>query len=122
MGALFPIAPKLGKLVRLLGSDRPGEVQATVEALRRTLASAGLTLHDLADAIENPPQPQPRPSNAEDELAPWQGLALRCLDTDAGRLSEKERKFCRDMCRWRKEPSEKQREWLAAIHRKLRYA
>jgi hypothetical protein len=28
MGALVSVAPKLGKLVRLLGSDRPGEVQA----------------------------------------------------------------------------------------------
>jgi len=43
---------KVGKLVRLLGSDQPGELVAAVQALRRTLESAGSDLHNLAASIE----------------------------------------------------------------------
>lgn len=38
----------------MLGSDRDGEVVAAAAALRRTLAGAGLDLHDLAAAVERP--------------------------------------------------------------------
>jgi hypothetical protein len=44
---------QLGKLVRLLASDREGEVLAAVEALKRTLASSGHDLNDLADMIDS---------------------------------------------------------------------
>jgi hypothetical protein len=42
---------KLGKLIRLLGSDKDGEVLAAVGALRRALRADGRDLHDLADAV-----------------------------------------------------------------------
>lgn len=45
------IAPKLAKLLPLLGSDNDGEVISTVRAIRRTLSAAGLDLHDLAQAV-----------------------------------------------------------------------
>jgi hypothetical protein len=54
MSALAPIADKLGKLIRLLGSDRDGEVVAAAQALQRTLKSAGADLHTLADLVEKP--------------------------------------------------------------------
>jgi len=57
MSALRPVAEKLGKLIRRLGSDRDGEVVATVAALRRTLDGAGLDLHDLAQAVTRPAEP-----------------------------------------------------------------
>ena len=51
-GALTPIAGRLGKLVRLLASDRDGEVVAAVQAIKRTLANVSLDIHALADGIE----------------------------------------------------------------------
>src|SRR5262249_49157176 len=54
-GALAPIADKLGKCIRLLSSDRDGEVVAAAHAIRRVLQSAGLDVHALADQVENPP-------------------------------------------------------------------
>ena len=53
MTDLVPIAGKLAKLIRLLGSNRPGEVAATVEALNRTLQTVGADIHDVADRIEH---------------------------------------------------------------------
>jgi hypothetical protein len=52
MTALADIAPTVAKLVRLLGTDKPGEVIACVNVLRRVLSSAELDLHDLASVIE----------------------------------------------------------------------
>ena len=54
MSTLAPVVNKLGKLVRMLSSDNQGEVLATVQALRRTLKTAGADLHVLAAAIERP--------------------------------------------------------------------
>jgi hypothetical protein len=46
------IAPTTAKLLRLLGSDKPGEIIASVHALRRVLGSVNLDLHDLATMVE----------------------------------------------------------------------
>jgi hypothetical protein len=59
--------PQIGKLVRLLASDRDGEALAAVRAIRRSLAAAGLDIHALADAVDgaslqpsqHPPVPAP---------------------------------------------------------------
>ena len=59
MGALSPdIRPRLAKLVPLLGSDRPGEVAATVLAIANTLRSAGNDWHDMAADLACRPAPQ----------------------------------------------------------------
>ena len=42
---------KLEKLVRLLSSDKEGEVVAAAHAIKRTLANAGSDIHELADRI-----------------------------------------------------------------------
>jgi hypothetical protein len=47
-----PTKRRVGQLVRLLSSDKPGEVNAAAAALNRTLATAGLDIHQLADIIE----------------------------------------------------------------------
>jgi hypothetical protein len=43
---------QLGKLVRLLASDKDGEVIAAAAAIKRTLASRDRDIHDLADAVD----------------------------------------------------------------------
>ncbi|ACK51686.1 hypothetical protein Msil_2766 [Methylocella silvestris BL2] len=48
------ILPKLAKFLRLLSSDKEGEVFAAVAAINRTLARAGCDCNDLAGMIERP--------------------------------------------------------------------
>jgi hypothetical protein len=43
---------QFGKLLRLLASDKDGEVIAAAAAIKRTLASHNLDIHDLADAVD----------------------------------------------------------------------
>ena len=54
MSALTPIAARLGQYIKLLASDRDGEVLACVAAMKRTLSGQGLDLHDLAKSIAEP--------------------------------------------------------------------
>src|SRR5688572_3970247 len=66
MTALAPIALRLGQLIRLLSSDKDGEVVAAVRAIDRTLKAAGADIHALADLVERPPTPvgyRPPPRN-----------------------------------------------------------
>jgi hypothetical protein len=48
--ALQPIAARLGKLIKMLSSDKEGEVVAA-RLMISTLNSAGLDIHALADSI-----------------------------------------------------------------------
>jgi hypothetical protein len=45
-------AEKLASLVRLLASDKDGEVLGAARAINRTLKSAGTDIHALADRVE----------------------------------------------------------------------
>jgi hypothetical protein len=47
-----PTSRRIGQLIRMLSSDQPGEAGAAALALKRTLASAGLDIHKLADVVE----------------------------------------------------------------------
>jgi predicted nuclease of predicted toxin-antitoxin system len=117
------IVPKVVRLLPLLASDHDGEVVATARAIDRTLKSAGLDLHDLAQAMAAPkistvhgghaaPQPAQRPTSLRD-IAVW-------LRTHVGtRMDYKEQKFVADMaarlaagCR----ASKKQENWLRNIY------
>jgi hypothetical protein len=49
--ALATISNKLGKLIRLLSSDRDGEVIAAADAIRHALQGAGY-VHALAERVE----------------------------------------------------------------------
>ena len=44
---------RLGKLIRLLSSDQPGEVAAAAGAINRALKTAGIDIHELAAVVEN---------------------------------------------------------------------
>jgi hypothetical protein len=56
MASLPPtILPRVGALLRLLGSDQDGEALGAARALGRTLSAAGLDLHALADVVEHSP-------------------------------------------------------------------
>jgi len=46
------ILPRLGKIIRMLGSNHDGDVLAAARMLIRTLASEGKSIHDLAAAVE----------------------------------------------------------------------
>src|SRR5262245_60268946 len=93
-------AAKVAKLIRLLDSDQPGEVLGTVAALKRTLATAGSSLHALADAIAPPTLPfvfeQP---SAPPPQMDWHAVAKACL-ARAGLLNAKERAFVKAMTTW----------------------
>jgi hypothetical protein len=62
-----PTNRRIGQLIRMLSSDQPGEAGAAAQALTRTLASAGLDIHELAKVAETglrlpvPVERRPRP-------------------------------------------------------------
>lgn len=113
------MAAKLGRLLPRLASDAPGEVVATVAAIRRTLDRAGLDLHDLAARLTDTPEPaalaQPDPwdgadllalalwlrAHAHDRLSPPQAdfVANAARLLKAGRaLTPKQARWLRDLC------------------------
>jgi hypothetical protein len=106
---LGSIAPKLAKLFPLLGSDKDGEVLGTVEALKRTLRSAGHDFHDLAKVLT-------APSRHAASVSPtnWSELIAICLSHPEA-LNARDLGFLRDMRRQillGRKPSEKQADWL----------
>jgi hypothetical protein len=93
------VSRKLALILPLLGSDKPGEVLAAVDALRRVLESTGRGFNDLVEILgsgstcqcslsepcvsypetENPstyPEPwtPPREGMVESEYDPWAGM------------------------------------------------
>lgn len=118
--ALAPIAVMVGKLLRLLASDKPGEVIAAARALQRVLRSVGCDLHDLAQAIElSPPARAYEQRAAKQDDLDWRAAAKFCASY-IDLLPDRERAFVRTMTCWSGEPSTKQRAWLMSIHERLR--
>jgi hypothetical protein len=114
--AFTNIAPTVAKLLRLLGSDRDHETLGAARALGRVLGSAGLDLHDLARAFERAAYreaPQPASSDPADQLA---DEIFRLQRERPGLLSAKELEFVRSMKMWRREPTERQKDWLFDIY------
>jgi hypothetical protein len=116
---------RLGKLIRMLSSDKPGEVAAAAAAIGRTLAAEGSDFHALADTLCRPePQAPPRqepPRRPTHEEPDWHQLACDCSERSE-RLSDREQEFVEDMvvwCRYR-DPTEKQQSWLLSIYRRVR--
>ena len=107
---------KLAKLLRLLCSDKDGEVLAAASAIKRTLATEGSDIHALADALCRL-QPQHRPRHEDDN--DWHSIACEC---QAHGLSRREQNFVADMVAWTafREPTQKQRAWLLSIHTRVR--
>jgi hypothetical protein len=50
---LASISTKLANFIRLLASDKDGEVVASARAIVRTLANIGADIHDIANRIEH---------------------------------------------------------------------
>jgi hypothetical protein len=136
---------KLGTFIRLLASERDGEVVAAARAIVRTLKSTGADIHTLAERVEN--ANGGKLSEAEmrklydagyeagvravesmsagdfhnvDGTPAWNEIALFC-QKNSNRLRENERQFVNDMASrsvWR-EPTEKQAKWLRSIFYRL---
>jgi hypothetical protein len=47
-----PTSRRIGQLIRMLSSDQPGEAAAAAQAINKTLTSAGLDIHALAQVAE----------------------------------------------------------------------
>jgi hypothetical protein len=110
--ALASIAPRVGQLIRLLASDRDGEVVAAARALKRTLTSVGADFHTLADSVE---RPEPA-AQVHYDTAPRADASARWLaEHHMHRLTAKEQSFVRDMVIWSGAPTERQRQWLRSI-------
>jgi hypothetical protein len=129
---------KLEKLVRLLSSDKEGEVVAAAHAIKRALANAGSDIHELAERIKGGKLSESEMRKiydagyeaGKDESAAekgfsdttagpsWLQMAEYCAEHDNGRLTERERGFIDDMTRWclRREPTEKQGKWLHLLY------
>ena len=144
--ALAPIAGKLAKFVRMLSSDKDGDVIAAAHAIMRTLRGAGSDIHALAGQIEKPngelsememkklydagfhdgmraaeaEQFGPGDFHNTDGTPDWHEISLFCQRHN-DRLREKEREFVNDMAGrilWN-EPTERQAKWLKSIFYRL---
>jgi hypothetical protein len=127
---LGTVAPKLAKLLPLLGSDRDGEVLGAARAVKRTLASAGCDLHDLAASVTRPEPlprivdrdrpPPPPPGSEHSEIVMARSLVRFLLDQRPHALTPKEGAFLRglldDWLDAGRRPSPKQFGWLRDIH------
>lgn len=134
MGAIAEITPKLGKFVRLLGSDSDGEVVAAARALVRTLTAQGCDLHDLARHVEagervvyrdrvvyREPPPASKPC-APQYATDWSAITKWCRVSDKGRLTSWERQFIAsvaDQFEFGGTPSAKQEPVILRIFNKL---
>lgn len=143
---LTPIAGKLASLVRMLSSDKEGEVLGAAAAIIRMLQSASADIHALADLVEKSNSQlneremrvlyqagfedgvraaeRKQHGNGDfrnvDGLPPWPEIAQWCQRHD-DRLRDNERQFVSDMAArtvWR-EPTEKQQKWLRSIFHRL---
>ena len=66
---------RIGKLIRLLGSDKPGEVIAAVDALVRSLHAAGSDIHRLAEIAESGLSSAPKSTFSDtDERPDWREI------------------------------------------------
>lgn len=66
MKTLAPVRPTLAKLIPRLGSNHDGERLATVEAIKRTLGSAGCDWHDFAASVAQDHERRPRHNKFDD--------------------------------------------------------
>jgi hypothetical protein len=128
---------KIQKLLRLLSSPNDGEVVAAARAILRTLAQESADIHELAERVEGRKLSQAEMQRIYDAayrdgkdaaavnagfsnvgVPSFYAMAFEIKHKADGRLSPKEQGFVDDMVRWcaRREPSEKQAQWLHAIY------
>ena len=116
-------AGRVGQLVRLLASDKSGEVVAAASALKRTLGAAGLDMHAFAGIAEKALAPPLAPPDVD---GPDVRLIIKfCLDY-GDELTDREWQFVNDLDRLarrlgrRLELTAKQEAWLVSISERLR--
>jgi hypothetical protein len=109
--ALAVVAPRIGQLIRLLGSDQDGEVVAAARALGRTLASVNEDFHSLATIVERS-APAARQCDDHRAMARW-------ILNSGARLTPKEWAFVADMANRFGSLSERQEAWLLAIFERV---
>jgi len=135
MNEFASIAPKLGKLLRLLSSNSDGEVVATVRAIQRTLEGDGFDGRadrgSKRQALQRSRCPRNlstrrrsgfRSIDALDEPT-WHEIALECAAHENRLFGEREKQFVEDMVRRTVhggEPTEKQAAWLRKIYSRVR--
>jgi hypothetical protein len=135
-GDLFAHGERLGKLIRLLSSDKDGEVVAAARALARVLADSGGDIHHLADLVSHhwhPPivlkperkperkrKPRPHSELAAELLSHPEILGRRNGRLDS-KLLERERDFLETMMRLAT-CSAGQWKWLTDIESRMRRA
>jgi hypothetical protein len=108
------IVARLGQLILMLSSPHDGEKVAACGAIVRTLGSAGLDLHALAEIVTSAAAGEKPPIPPIDEPSP-QDDAAWCLRVGAAMLTARERKFLEDIARARYTLSAKQQAWLDSI-------
>jgi hypothetical protein len=149
LNALAPIAGKLGKLIRLLSSDKDGELLGAVYAIRRTLQTEKLDIHALADGLTgvNGHNDSERKYTEQDmrlayasgrddgrkeaernggfhsvDEASWHQIACEC-QKHVDQLRDREKEFVGDMVRRTVhggELTERQAKWLRDIWTRIR--
>ena len=110
--ALVDVAPRIRRLIRLLGSDCDGEALAAVRALGRTLASIGEDFHTLANAVESAPE---RSAPAAHRECEGHREVARWILNSGAYLSFKERSFVTNVASRFGSLSPRQETWLADI-------
>ena len=134
---------RIALIIRLLGSDKDGEILAAAAALKRTLASAGTDFNGLAHGIENlgkgisneerkkiwdaaVQHTENRLHGADDFIdstgkPTWEAVALFC-QRNKQRLDTRHHQFIDDMASrtvWGHEPTETKHKYLFALFLKL---
>ena len=136
---------RIADVIRLLASDKDGDVIAAACALKRVLASAGTDIHGLAHGIENlgknaevskeqmkqiweaaVQHTENRLHGADDFISAdgkptWQSVALYC-QRNKRRLRPQTHEFVDKMAAqtvWNREPSERQHKYLFALFLQL---
>jgi hypothetical protein len=139
------VADRLAKLVRMLSATHDGEVLSAVRRILRTLDTAGLTIHDLADGLTGKNgkkfseadaveiYQRGKLDGAREAMAnggafrsvdgpSWHEIACEC-EAHAAKLKDHERKFISDMMARTVhggQLTEKQASWLRYIYCKVR--
>ncbi len=112
------IHSRIGSLIRLLASDKDGEVVACVVALRRQLTTAGLDFNDLADMFMAPkPSSAPRVATSSHYAQVLDWIIKNKFEC----LTIREQEFVTSMVSWCEfgEPTGKQRDWIKKIVAKV---
>jgi hypothetical protein len=136
---------RIAMLVRLLASDKDGEILAATAALKRTLHSAGTDINGLASGIENLGKSTVVPDEIKKKIwdaavqhtenrlhgaddfidssgkPTWQSVALYC-QRNKHRLRPQTHEFVDKMASqtvWDREPTERQHKYLFALFLQL---